>query len=224
MKIAPSILAADFSKLREEIKDVENAGADIIHLDVMDGHFVPNITFGPVVVKGIRKLTDLPLDAHLMITDPEKYAERFIEAGSNMISFHIETVSSPEILIDKLKKKNVKVGIAVNPETPIKSALPFLDSIDYILIMSVHPGFYGQEFIPSVLDKVRDLKRSKEVEIEVDGGINDKTKEQVIEAGVDIIVSGAYIFKSENRINAIKKRYEGRTSSYLFIQGLSVDR
>ncbi len=208
MKIAPSILAADFSKLREEIKDVENAGADIIHLDVMDGHFVPNITFGPVVVKGIRKLTDLPLDAHLMITDPEKYAERFIEAGSNMISFHIETVSSPEILIDKLKKKNVKVGIAVNPETPIKSALPFLDSIDYILIMSVHPGFYGQEFIPSVLDKVRDLKRSKEVEIEVDGGINDKTKEQVIEAGVDIIVSGAYIFKSENRINAIKKLRE----------------
>jgi len=208
MKVAPSILAADFSKLREEIKDVEDAGADIIHLDVMDGHFVPNITFGPVVVEGIRKLTGLPLDAHLMITDPEKYAERFIDAGSDMVSFHIETVGSPGALIDKLKKRGVKVGVAVNPETPIESAFPFLDSIDYILIMSVHPGFYGQEFIPSVLDKIRVLKKSKKVEIEVDGGINEETKGQVVEAGVDIIVSGAYIFNSENRINAIKKLRE----------------
>ncbi len=209
--IAPSILSADFSKLGEEIKLVEEAGADIIHIDVMDGRYVPNITFGMPVIKSIRKITELPFDAHLMIVEPEKYVPEFIDAGCNMISFHMDACIHSQRLVEYIKSRGVKAGIAVNPAEPIHMLEEIIHYIDYVLIMSVNPGFGGQKFIPETLNKVKKLKRLMEetgrtdVLIEIDGGINDRTIVEASMAGVNIFVAGSSIFKSENPAETIKR-------------------
>jgi len=205
IKIAPSILSADFSNLSAELKKVERAGADLIHVDIMDGHFVPNITIGPVVVKYIRKVTRLPLDVHLMIENPAKYIGAFVNAGSDMITVHIETVSVKELaaIAKGLKNKGVKLGVSLNPATPlvrIKKALPL---VDFVLVMSVNPGFGGQAFIPSALNKIRQLRAIFKKDIAVDGGINDITGSQVREAGANVLAAGSYIFGAKNTKKAI---------------------
>lgn len=209
MKIAPSIIAADFTKLKNEIKKIEEAGADLIHLDIMDGVFVPNITFGPMIVEAIRRMTRIELDAHLMIVNPEKYYERFIESGAKWISFHIETVPDVKKSIDFLKKKKCHPGIAVNPETPLKMVMKYIEKIDYLLIMTVHPGFYGQKFIPEVLSKIEEArnfidKNCLKCLIQVDGGINGENASIVAHAGADILVAGAGIFKTKDYKKAIR--------------------
>ena len=205
IKIAPSILSADFSCLAKELSKVERAGADLIHVDIMDGHFVPNITIGPVVVKYIRKSTKLPLDVHLMIASPEKYVGAFVNAGSDMITVHIETVTLKQLsTIGKgLKRHGVKLGISLNPGTSlakIKKALPL---VDFVLIMSVNPGFGGQAFIPSALNKIRQLRAIFKKDIAVDGGINNITGRLVKEAGANILAVGSYIFGAKNTKKAI---------------------
>lgn len=210
MKIAPSIIAADFTKFAREIKAVERAGADMIHLDIMDGVFVPNITFGPLIVQAINDMTSLELDAHLMIIKPEKYFSRFIESGADWISFHIETVSSVRASIKFINKNKCRAGIAINPETPLKKVLPYIEELDFLLIMTVHPGFYGQKFIPEVLkkiEKVREFidKNNFKCLIQVDGGINGENCRIVAKAGADILVAGAGIFKVADYKKAIKQ-------------------
>jgi ribulose-phosphate 3-epimerase len=200
IKIAPSLLSADFSSLGKDIKKVEKAGADMLHVDVMDGHFVPNITIGPVVVKYMRKVTALPLDVHLMIESPEKYINDFIQAGSDMITVHIETVSVKEIktISRRLKTKGVKFGVSLNPKTPIGKIRPVLKFVDFVLVMSVNPGFGGQAFIPSALGKIRELRSIFKKDIAVDGGINAITGKLVREAGANVLAAGSYVFGSKN--------------------------
>ncbi len=205
MKVSPSILACDFSKLKEEIKSIENA--DLVHLDVMDGVFVPNITFGPFMVETIRKLTNLPLESHLMIIDPLKYIEAFAKAGSDIIIFHVESKTDILKAIKKVKSLNLKVGLSLNPETPIRTLLPYFELLDMVLVMSVNPGFYGQKFMPQVLPKLEKLKEIRDSKgykflIEVDGGINEETA-KLVSPYVDIVVSAAYIFSAENRAERI---------------------
>ncbi len=211
--IAPSILSADFSKLGEEIKMVEKAGAELLHLDIMDGHFVPQITIGPPVVASINRITELPLDVHLMVTNPDNNIDAFAEAGADMISFHLETAYTPFRTISKIKEKGIKVGVALNPLTPIVSVLDALQYIDYVLLMSVSPGYGGQSFIPSVVDKIRKMrtiidKNEYNTLIEVDGGVNSENLRQLKEAGVDIFVAGSYIFKSKDPAETVKKMKE----------------
>ncbi|MDD5560659.1 MAG: ribulose-phosphate 3-epimerase [Candidatus Omnitrophica bacterium] len=205
VKVAPSILSADFSNLSAELKKVERAGADLIHVDIMDGHFVPNITIGPVVVKYMRKATRLALDVHLMIENPLKYIDAFVNAGSDMITVHIEAVSLKELasIAKRLKGKGIKLGISLNPTTSlarIKKALPL---VDFVLVMSVNPGFGGQAFIPSALKKIRQLRAIFKKDIAVDGGINRITGRQVKEAGANILAAGSYIFGAKNTRKAI---------------------
>lgn len=209
IKIAPSLLACDFSKLEEEIRDVENGGADLLHLDVMDGHYVPNITFGPVIVKAIRKLTKLPLDVHLMITDPEKYTPAFIESGADTILFHIEVKEKPIPLIREINSRGSTVGLSLNPETPVELLDSFLNLVDSILVMSVNPGFGGQRFIQTSHMKIKHLKKVKEernlnFEISVDGGVDLDNAQKLIESGVDILIAGTTIFQSKNRGKTIQ--------------------
>ncbi|MBM3255240.1 MAG: ribulose-phosphate 3-epimerase [Candidatus Omnitrophica bacterium] len=207
IKIAPSILSADFSCLDREIKSVERLGADMLHIDVMDGHFVPNITIGPAVVKSIRRITRLPLDVHLMIESPEKFVDSFIKAGSDMITVHIETVSRStlERLKKKLSKQGVKFGVSINPPTPFSKIKGVLKLVDFILVMSVNPGFGGQEFIPEVLPKIKRLRSEFKGEISVDGGVNDKVAGALIKAGVNILAAGSYIFGAKDRKQAIER-------------------
>jgi len=208
-KIAPSILSADFSKLGEEIIAVEDAGADMIHIDVMDGQFVPNITMGPLIVSAVRKVTKLPLDVHLMIQHPENYISDFAEAGADMISIHVETCPHLNRSIQILLENKVIPGVALNPSTPIESLKWIMDQIKYIVIMSVNPGFGGQSFIPNTLEKIRALKqliieKNLDIEIQVDGGVNTSTVEQIARSGCNIFVAGSAIYNKENYASAIK--------------------
>lgn len=205
IKIAPSILSADFSNLAAELKKVQAAGADLIHVDVMDGHFVPNITIGPIVVKYLRQSTRLPLDVHLMIENPGKYTDAFVKAGSDMITVHIETASLSEIaaLGKKLKSQRIKFGISLNPGTPIAKIKKALPLVDFVLVMSVNPGFGGQAFIPGAVTKIRELRAIFDKDIAVDGGINNCTVKLVKDAGANIIVAGSYIFGAKDIKQAI---------------------
>jgi ribulose-phosphate 3-epimerase len=209
-KIAPSILSADFSRLGEEVRGVERAGADLIHVDVMDGHFVPNITIGPLVVTGLKKLTSLPLDVHLMIESPERYIEAFAQAGSTWITIHAEVCSHLNQVIKKISKLKVRPGVVLNPTTPLKTLYPILDEIDMVLLMSVNPGFGGQSFIPYTLKKIERLRKIIDqnhypLEIEVDGGIKVENIREVSRAGGDIFVLGTGIFKTKDYGETIRK-------------------
>jgi ribulose-phosphate 3-epimerase len=207
--VAPSILSADFSKLGEEIKAVEHAGADWIHIDVMDGHFVPNITIGPVVVSKIRKISDIFFDVHLMIENPGKYVEQFAKAGADLITIHAEVCDDILSTINKVKDLGCKVGVSINPETSLDVIKEIIQNVDLVLIMSVHPGFGGQSFIEDVLPKIkktRDIisKIDKEIYLEVDGGINDKTAKTAIEYGANVLVAGNFVFKSASYKDVIQ--------------------
>ena len=203
IKISPSILSADFSELGKEIKKLENGGADLIHVDVMDGHFVPNLTIGPPVIKALRKYTKLPFDVHLMISPVHEYIKNFAEAGSDIITIHPEATKNLKETINLIKKFDKKVGISLNPNTEINIIDSHLNNIDLVLIMSVFPGFGGQKFIPDTIKKIKDLKAIKDknnysFDIEVDGGINFSNSKEVINAGANILVSGTTIFKENN--------------------------
>ena len=203
IQISPSILSADFSQLGSEIKRLEEGGADMIHVDVMDGHFVPNLTIGPPVIKNLRKFTKLPFDVHLMISPVHKYIKDYAEAGADIITIHPEATENLKDSINHIKKLNKKVGVSLNPETKINIVSDYLKEIDLILIMSVHPGFGGQKFMPEVLNKIKELSKIKEEEklnfnIEIDGGINFDNYKLAIQAGADILVSGTTIFKNND--------------------------
>jgi len=211
IKISPSILSADFSRLREEIKRLEMGGADMIHVDVMDGHFVPNLTIGPPIIKALRNCSALPFDVHLMISPVHKYIKNYADAGADIITIHPEATNNLESSVSLIKKLNKKIGLSLNPDTSIKIIEKFLSSIDLVLVMSVYPGFGGQKFIPAVVDKIKQLKSIKEksnlkFDIEVDGGINFDNSKLVVEAGANILVSGTTIFK--NNDGNIKKNIE----------------
>ena len=211
IKIAPSILSADFGQLGSEIKRLEEAGADMIHIDVMDGHFVPNLTVGPVVINTLRKYTKLPFDVHLMISPVHKYIKDYAEAGANIITIHPEATDNLQESIKHIKNFGKKVGVSLNPNTQIDIIEKLLVEINLVLIMSVHPGFAGQKFIPNVLNKIKELKKIKDkknlnFDIEVDGGINFDNSKLVIEAGANILVSGTTIFK--NNKGDIKKNID----------------
>ena len=211
IKISPSILSADFSKLGSEIQNLEKAKADLIHIDVMDGHFVPNITIGPDVIKKLRKYTTLPFDVHLMISPVHNFIKNFADAGADIITIHPEATNDLESSIKKIKSYNKKVGISLNPETSLDKLNNVLDKIDLVLIMSVNPGFGGQKFIENTLNKIKKLRLKIDqlklkVEIEVDGGINFENSKSIIKAGADILVSGSTIFKSNE--GNIKKNIE----------------
>tara|TARA_B100000686_G_C16339848_1_gene737350 strand:- start:52 stop:711 length:660 start_codon:yes stop_codon:yes gene_type:complete len=200
IKISPSILSADFSKLGDEIKNLEKANADLIHIDVMDGHFVPNITIGPEVINKLRKHSSLPFDVHLMISPVHKFIKDFAKAGADIITIHPEATDNLVDSIKEIKSHNKKAGVSLNPETPVSKVLPVLNLIDLVLVMSVNPGFGGQKFISKTLEKVKILRKeidSKKlkVQIEIDGGINFENSKNAINAGVDILVSGTTIFK-----------------------------
>ena len=203
IKISPSILSADFSKLGNEIRDLEQAGADLIHIDVMDGHFVPNITIGPEVIYKLRKYTSLPFDVHLMISPVDNFIKNFAQSGADIITIHPETTYNLSDSIKKIKSFNKKAGVALNPETPVSKVLNVLNLIDLVLVMSVNPGFGGQKFIESSLDKVQQLRqeinnRKLKVQIEIDGGINFENVKAAKNAGANILVSGNTIFKENN--------------------------
>ncbi|MDA8537338.1 ribulose-phosphate 3-epimerase [Candidatus Pelagibacter bacterium] len=216
IKISPSILSADFSQLGNEIKRLEEGGADMIHVDVMDGHFVPNLTIGPPVIKALRKYTVLPFDVHLMISPVHKYIQDYADAGADIITIHPEATENIKESINFIKKLNKKVGISLNPESKLNLVTNYLNEVDLILIMSVHPGFGGQKFIPEVLKKVEELKKIKDqkkldFDIEIDGGINFDNNKLAIAAGANILVSGTTIFK--NNSGNIKKNIDLLKSS-----------
>ncbi|MBI3604709.1 MAG: ribulose-phosphate 3-epimerase [Nitrospirae bacterium] len=212
-KIAPSILSADFCHLGDEIKRVEAAGADFIHVDVMDGHFVPNLTIGPPVIEFIRKATTLPLDVHLMIENPERYIDEFVSAGSDILTVHVETCPHLHRTIQQIKEKGIKAGVTLNPSTPLSSVEEVIGDADLLLIMSVNPGFGGQKFIPSMIDKIKrarkliDSKGFKAM-LEVDGGLKTDNVKEISNAGCDVFVAGSAIFKSKDyaeTISAMRK-------------------
>ncbi|GAB7388089.1 ribulose-phosphate 3-epimerase [Bacillaceae bacterium] len=211
VKIAPSILSADFAKLGEEITDVVGGGADLLHIDVMDGHFVPNLTIGPLVVSAIRPLTDLPFDVHLMIEHPDRYIPEFARAGADIISVHQEACPHLHRTLNLIKEQGAKAGVALNPATPLTMIEHVLADVDMVLLMTVNPGFGGQKFIPGVLEKIRKLrellaeKGLAHVGIEIDGGVNAATAREAVKAGANILVAGSAIFGQANRRGAIEE-------------------
>ncbi len=210
VKIAPSILSANFAKLGEEIREVEEAGADLIHVDVMDGHFVPNITIGPLIVEAIRPVTKLPLDVHLMIKNPDQYIPQFANAGADIISVHVEECVHLHRTIQLIKSFGIKAGVVLNPATSIESLGVILDDLDLVMLMSVNPGFGGQSFIPSVLAKIEKLsqqikERQHSIEIMIDGGINTETAKGAVAAGATILVAGNAVFGASDRKAAISQ-------------------
>jgi ribulose-phosphate 3-epimerase len=212
-RIAPSILSADFSKLGEEVREVEACGADLIHCDVMDGHFVPNITIGPMVIKALSKVTKLPLDVHLMIEKPERYIKEFIEAGSKMLTIHVEATTYLQRHIQHIKEQGVKAGVSLNPSTPLDALDYILSEVDFVLIMTVNPGFGGQKFLRSMLPKIKQLRKminekGLSAEIEVDGGIGVDNIKDASQAGADIFVAGNAIFGSGDYRKTIKEMRE----------------
>ncbi len=209
VKIAPSILSADFAKLGEEIKDVERGGADYIHVDVMDGHFVPNITIGPLIVSAIRPITTLPLDVHLMIENPDQYIPAFAKAGADIITVHAEACPHLHRTLQLIKEHGVKPGVVLNPSTPVEMIKHVIQDVDMVLLMTVNPGFGGQAFISSVLPKITEVRNLADqlnpgLEIEVDGGVNEQTAVLCKEAGANVLVAGSFIYDSEDRAAAIK--------------------
>ena len=216
IQISPSILSANFSKLGDEIKRLEDAGADMVHVDVMDGHFVPNLTIGPPVIKTLKKNSSIPFDVHLMISPVHKYIQAYADAGADIITIHPEATDNLQNSINKIKEFKKKVGISLNPETKVNIITDFLHQIDLVLIMSVNPGFGGQKFVPEVLEKIKELKKIREIEklnfdIEIDGGINFDNCKIAIEAGANILVSGTTVFKSNDgdikkNINLLKTK------------------
>lgn len=221
IKIAPSLLSADFSDLTREVKRVESGGCDLIHFDIMDGHFVPNITMGPLVVSALRDKTDLPFDVHLMIENPGKYVDSFIKAGANIITVHAETCGGFTYVVDYIKKQGARAGLAINPGTPLTEIEFYLDRVDFYLLMTVNPGFAGQEFMPDVLPKISALRqlclnRGLEVDIEVDGGISQETAPRVVKEGANILVAGSAIFNSPDpsaEVAKIRQASESRCKS-----------
>lgn len=207
LKVAVSLLSADFARLKESIRSVERAGADMLHIDVMDGHFVPNITVGPVVIKDVRRVTSLPLDVHLMIKHPVRLLDAFVAAGSDMITLHVETVAVSlfKQVARRMKARGIKVGVSLNPDTALSKIKPYLSDTDFVLVMTVNPGFGGQKFIEEVLPKIRALRRIFKKDIAVDGGINDTTARRVVEAGANVLAAGSYIFGAKNQSAAIKR-------------------
>jgi ribulose-phosphate 3-epimerase len=213
LQVAPSILSADFGKLADEAKRVEQAGADAVHVDIMDGHFVPNLTMGPKIVSALNRATDLFLDVHLMIYNPFDFIERFIEAGADRLTFHFEATEDVEGTLKYIRKSGIKAGLAFCPETSMEMIPKCLDQCDLVLIMTVHPGFGGQAFMPKVIDKIVFTKtacdkRNLEVDIEVDGGIDETTAKQCVKVGANVLVSGTYLFKAPNMKEAILKLRE----------------
>ena len=202
--VAPSILSADFGRLAEEIQEVEKGGCDIIHVDVMDGHFVPNLTIGALVVKWIRKVTTLPLDCHLMIEEPIRYIGDFRKAGADWITIHVEACQDVKKTLEAVRQSGAKAGISLRPKTPLDEILPYLGLADLALIMTVEPGFGGQSFMPDMMDKVRTLRSKFSGKISVDGGIDSKTSPLALRAGADILVAGTAIFGQKNRADAIR--------------------
>ena len=208
IKISPSMLAADFTKLGEELADIERAGADMVHLDVMDGVFVTNISFGLPVIESLRKVSTMVFDVHLMIVDPEKYVDRFADVGADIITFHHEATKNTAETLKKIRAKGVKAAVSVKPGTPVEEIYPYLELCDMVLIMTVEPGYGGQALIPETLEKVRKLKaelskRGLNVDIQVDGGVNEKNAPEAIAAGANILVAGSAVFKAQDRQTAI---------------------
>ena len=205
IEIAPSVLSADFARLAEEIAEITEAGVKIVHLDVMDGHFVPNITIGPPVIAKLRSVSDLVFDAHLMISDPEKYAEPFARAGADHITFHIETTDDPERLVEKLHDLGCTAGICLNPETPVEAIEAVAPICEMVLVMTVHPGFGGQAFMPDAAKKIARIRKlvGPDVRIEVDGGIDPQTAPKAVSYGADTLVAGNAIFGETDRVAAI---------------------
>lgn len=204
IKIAPSMLSADFANLERDLKEVEKNGADYLHVDIMDGHFVPNITLGPDQVAQLRKTISIPFDVHLMITEPLKYIDRFAAAGADIITVHVESEGEIQSCIDAIVKKGVKAGLVLSPDTPLEILVPYLDQISMILIMCVYPGFGGQSYIPESTEKIKACRQMighREIDIQVDGGINLKTLKEVIDAGANVIVSGSCLFKGDMKDN-----------------------
>lgn len=215
-RIAPSLLAADFAHLADEVARIEAGGAEVLHLDIMDGHFVPNISFGVPVIEKLRPRSKLFFDTHLMITEPLKYAESFVKAGSDLLTFHIEVTDEPMRVVDHVRSLGVNVGITLNPGTPVSAITPVVGAVDLVLVMSVWPGFGGQKFIPESLDKLRELSKimRPEQRLEIDGGIGPETVQQAVQAGADTLVAGSAVFGQPDPVRAMEELHRMAAAAY----------